>query len=228
MCGRYTLFTPEQVLEIKSIVKDAEERLRARNSKNVRAQLTTEDIRPTSLAPVLFPHNGRLVPAPAFWGFTHNRARENRKREAEGKKPLKPKAAFNTRDDQAATNGFWRDSFHKRRCIIPAAAFEEWTKPPTPEPGEKKQKGVPYFFTMPENPVLYIAGIWHNELDENGEKWPHFSMITTDAGGGVEEVHDRMPLVILPVEFDRWTGEGYRELLDRAQLKLNKKLAQPA
>lgn len=219
MCSRYTLATPEQILEIVRIAQEAEERLRARNSRNVRAHLSLEDIRPTQLAPVLFPHNGRLASAPAFWGFTNSHGWENRRRAAEGKKPLKPTATYNARDDKLEASAFWRESFHRRRCIIPAAAFEEWAH------GQEGGRGTPYYFTPPGSPVLYIAGIWQNEADDSGERWPHYSLVTTAPGSGVAGVHSRMPLVILPDEFDAWLHEDYHLLLTRTPLELDKRLA---
>lgn len=173
MCGRYTLFTPEQVLEIKNIIKEVEERLHQRQTQNVRAQLVTDEIKPTNLAPVLFPHEGRLASAAAFWGFTNYHEWENRKREAEGLSPRKPSPTFNTRDDKASTSPFWRDSFHKRRCVIPATGFWEWYHEAPKTPGSSpKDKGTKYLFTQPNSPLLYIAGIWQNEVDEaSGEKW---------------------------------------------------------
>lgn len=227
MCGRYTLFTPEQVLEIKNIVKEAEERLRERKTQNVRAHIVTDEILPTNLAPVLFPHEGRLASAAAFWGFSNNHEWENRKRAADSLAPLKPSPIFNTRDDKADKSPFWRESFHKRRCIVPASGFWEWYHQEPTGPGEKpKDKGIKYLFTQPGSPILFIAGIWHSEVDEaTGEKWPCFSMLTTAPSQSVATVHNRMPLVLLPDELDTWVGEGYKELLTRPHLELAKKLA---
>lgn len=227
MCGRYTLFTPEQVLEIKNIVKEAEERLQQRQTENVRAHLVTDEIRPTNLAPVLFSHKGRLASAAAFWGFTNHHDWENRKRAAEGLDPLKPSPVFNSRDDKVEKSPFWRESFHKRRCVVPASGFWEWYHEAPPEMGVKpKDKGVKYLFTQPDSPILYIAGIWQNEVDEaTGEKWPHFSMLTTDPSESVAQIHNRMPLVLLPDELDIWVGDDYKRLLSRPHLELDKKIA---
>ncbi len=227
MCGRYTLFTPEQVIEIKNIIKDVEERLRQRQTQNVRAHLAIDEIRPTNLAPVLFPYKDRLVSAAAFWGFTNHHEWENRKREAQGQTPLKPSPSFNTRDDKADKIPFWRESFHKRRCIVPATGFWEWYHAQPPAPGEKpKDKGTQYLFTQPGSPILYIAGIWQNEVDEaSGEKWPHFSMLTTAPSDSVKEIHNRMPLVLLPEELETWVGDDYQKLLHRPHLELHKEIA---
>jgi putative SOS response-associated peptidase YedK len=36
-----------------------------------------------------------------------------------------PRPVTNVRDDQIRTNLFWRDSFQKRRCLVPASSFCE-------------------------------------------------------------------------------------------------------
>jgi putative SOS response-associated peptidase YedK len=36
-----------------------------------------------------------------------------------------PRPVTNVRDDQIRTNPFWRDSFQKRRCLVPASSFCE-------------------------------------------------------------------------------------------------------
>lgn len=34
-----------------------------------------------------------------------------------------PRHVTNVRDDKARTSTFWRDSFEKRRCLVPASSF---------------------------------------------------------------------------------------------------------
>ena len=57
------------------------------------------------------------------------------------KKPLKEMrmATFNTRSDRIAVAPMFRDSFKKRRCLMPASGYYEWHDTP-----EGKQ---PYYFS---------------------------------------------------------------------------------
>ena len=36
-----------------------------------------------------------------------------------------PRRVTNTRDDNARSSAFWRDSFDKRRCLVPVTSFAE-------------------------------------------------------------------------------------------------------
>ena len=75
------------------------------------------------------------------------------------KKPLKDvPATFNARVETVAQKPMFRDAFKKRRCIIPASGFFEWT-------GGKGEK-VPHLFTAGDgSPVLAFAGLWDRWTD---------------------------------------------------------------
>jgi putative SOS response-associated peptidase YedK len=98
--------------------------------------------------------------------------------------PLKPKPVNNTRTDKL-DSGFWKPSFHARRCLIPVSEFAE-------AEGEKGAK-TRTWFSLPDHELFAVAGIWR----DTAEWGPTYSMIMTDACKHVADVHDRMP-VILP------------------------------
>lgn len=117
-------------------------------------------------------------------------------------KKLKPKPINNTRSDKL-DRFMWRYSFAERRCLIPVSRFAEAEGPK----GAKTRT----WFSMPDQPVFAVAGIWR-DTDEWG---PAYSMIMTDAAGIVAEVHDRMPLVLHSGHYRQWTDgapEEAREL----------------
>ncbi len=78
----------------------------------------------------------------------------------------------------------WSAAFRERRCIIPVAAFYEWS-------GPKGQKRT-HLFTRPEGAWFWIARIW----EDCREFGPCFSMITTAANSLVSSIHDRMPAIL--------------------------------
>ena len=51
-----------------------------------------------------------------------------------------------------------------------------------------------------------IAGIWENWRDPAGDWIRTFAIVTTDANELVAEIHDRMPVVLAPEDYDRWLG----------------------
>ena len=107
--------------------------------------------------------------------------------------PLKPKPVNNTRTDKLHT-GFWRDSFVKRRCLIPVSAFAEAEGP--------KGHMTRTWLSLPDRPVFACAGIWR----ESAEWGPVYSMVMTDAGAATVEVHDRVPVILKQEDEEAWTG----------------------
>jgi putative SOS response-associated peptidase YedK len=98
--------------------------------------------------------------------------------------PLKPKPVNNTRTDKL-DGGFWRPSFHARRCLIPVTEFAE-------AEGERGAM-TRTWFSLPDDETFAVAGLWR----DTAEWGPAYSMVMTDACAHVADVHDRMP-VILP------------------------------
>src|SRR4051812_1487461 len=88
------------------------------------------------------------------------------------KKPLKElPATFNARAESVATKSMYRDAFKRRRCIIPASGFFEWT-------GTKSDR-QPHLFTAADgSPLLAFAGLWDRWCDsESGEDLLSCTMI---------------------------------------------------
>ena len=53
-----------------------------------------------------------------------------------------------------------------------------------------------------------IGGIWENWKDPGSGEWIRtFAIIPTDANELVADVHDRMPLILSPVAYERWLSK---------------------
>lgn len=105
--------------------------------------------------------------------------------------PLKPKPVNNTRADKL-DSFMWRDSFAKRRCLIPVSAFAE-------AEGEKGAK-TRTWFTLADEPLFAVAGIWR----DSPEWGPVYSMVMTEACIHVADVHDRMPVILRRSDWIDW------------------------
>jgi putative SOS response-associated peptidase YedK len=115
------------------------------------------------------------------------------------KKPLKDlPSTFNARAESVAERPMFRDAFRRRRCIIPAGGFYEWT-------GEKGQR-QPHLFTAADgSPVLAFAGLWDRWVDPaTGEEVLSCTMIVSGASEWMGPYHDRMPVILEPKDFDAW------------------------
>lgn len=104
---------------------------------------------------------------------------------------LKPKPVNNARTDKLASP-FWSASVRERRCLIPVDRFAEAEGP--------KGKMTRTWFSMPNDEQFHCAGVWR----DSAEWGKVYSMIMTEAAGPVERIHDRMPVIIAPDNYDTW------------------------
>jgi len=114
-------------------------------------------------------------------------------------KPLKEMkmATFNARAETVAEKPMFRDSFKKRRCLIPASGYYEWRDTP-----EGKQ---PYYFTRRDEQLITIAGLWSDWKDKaTGDDLKSCTMVVTEPNKFVAEVHDRMPVILEAKDFEQW------------------------
>jgi putative SOS response-associated peptidase YedK len=114
--------------------------------------------------------------------------------------PLKPKPINNARTDKLE-GGFWRPSFEKRRCVIPVEAFAEAEGPK----GAKTRTWI----SLPDQDVFAVAGIWRWS-----EEWGEvYSMVMTEACVHMDNIHDRMPVILEPDRVDLWLHGSREEAL---------------
>ena len=95
----------------------------------------------------------------------------------------------------------FRRTFERRRCLIPADGFYEWEKL---EGGGKQ----PWFIHRADGAPMVFAGLWEvwkpeGATDED-EPLRTCSIITTAANDLLSRIHDRMPAVISPHDWELW------------------------
>ena len=103
----------------------------------------------------------------------------------------KGKLLINARAESVKDRPTFRGSFEQGRCVLPAAGFYEWDK--------SKEKVT---FTVPDKPILYLAGIWRPYGPEQ-----RFVILTREANASMSPVHDRMPLILTREEVAPWVSE---------------------
>ncbi len=133
------------------------------------------------------------------------------------KEPSFAHSTINAKAETVATVPTFRESFRKRRCLAPADAFYEWQK----LDAKTKQ---PYAIAMKDGSPYAFAGVWDSWRDPaTRERIETFAIITTDANPLIEPMHDRMPVILAPRDYDRWLKPG-----DPAQPPLDLLRAYPA
>ncbi len=107
----------------------------------------------------------------------------------------------------------FKESFQRRRCLIAADGFYEWGEP---EDGPQ----VVWKFGAPEGGYLAFAGVYQPLRSANGGgPATGCVIVTTAANELVGQVHNRMPAILDPSDFDAWLDPDTprSELLDMLQ-----------
>ena len=127
------------------------------------------------------------------------------------KKPLKElPATFNARAETVSEKPMFRDAFKKRRCIIPASGFFEWT-------GAKGDKTPHLFSAADSSPVLAFAALWDRWRNPEGDEVLSATIVVSGASAWMAPYHDRMPVLLEAAEIDAWlTGNAPATLLKPA------------
>lgn len=104
------------------------------------------------------------------------------------------KGFINARSETLELKPSFSDSFQKRRCLIQADGFYEWKRS-----GRAKQA---YYIQLSNQASFSFAGIW----DRWGTREPVSScaIITTTANGILKPLHDRMPVILKPEQYEAW------------------------
>jgi putative SOS response-associated peptidase YedK len=116
---------------------------------------------------------------------------------------------INARGETVADKPSFRKAFRARRCLIPADGFYEWKKE-----GSKKQ---PYHVHRADYGLFAFAGLWERwkPKGEGAAAIESCTIITTEASEHMRVLHERMPVIIAPRDYDLWldTPEGEAERL---------------
>jgi len=109
---------------------------------------------------------------------------------------------INARAETVASKPAFKDSFARKRCIVPADGFYEWEKL---ESGGK----LPHYIHREDDAPLALAGLWGSWRDPDGGRITTCTIITTKPNELVAGLHDRMPVVLGADSWDRWLDPGY-------------------
>ncbi|WP_421785903.1 SOS response-associated peptidase [Hyphobacterium sp.] len=101
-------------------------------------------------------------------------------------RPKRP--MFNARSETVAEKPMFRAAFSRKRALVPALAFYEWTG----QPGAKTK----WRFSKRDGSLLVFAGLWEVRDHGDGEKRLTFTVLTTTPNADTEAYHDRMPVIL--------------------------------
>jgi putative SOS response-associated peptidase YedK len=102
---------------------------------------------------------------------------------------------INARAESVAMKPAYRSAFKKGRCLIVADGFFEWKKV-----GSAKQ---PFFIRIKDDEPFAFAGLsehWHR----GDQVIDSCAIITTEPNELMESIHDRMPVILSPEDYELW------------------------
>jgi putative SOS response-associated peptidase YedK len=108
---------------------------------------------------------------------------------------------INARAETVADKPAFRAPFRRRRCLIPADGFYEWQK----LDGNKQ----PFYIHPRDEPRPFaLAGLWDHWEGDDGRHVESCTILTTTANDLLRPLHDRMPVILDPADFDLWLDPG--------------------
>jgi putative SOS response-associated peptidase YedK len=114
---------------------------------------------------------------------------------------------INARAESVARAPAFRDAYERRRCLVPADGFFEWRKD-----GKTRQ---PLLVRRKDQAPFAFAGLWERWPQPGGGVLRSCTIITCPPNALIAPVHDRMPVILAPEDFERWLdpAAGGGELL---------------
>ena len=148
-----------------------------------------DDIAPGSVQPVVLTgESGEREIALMRWGFK-----------------LPDRLLFNARSEGIEQASFWKESFQKRRCIVPADAVVEWQQ------GEGRKKKPKYEVVIPGREPFGMAGVWKPWKNPKTGEWEKtFAVITGEPNEVTQPIHPRLTTILDPRDYEEYLATGDR------------------
>ncbi len=176
MCGRYTLFSePAALAEQFGVAIPA-------------PYAPRYNIAPSQPVLVVRSENDARHSALLDWGLLPSWSKD----------PRGSRRPINARAETVAEKPSFRTAFRRRRCLVPADGYYEWSSS-----GGAKQ---PWFIRRTDQRCFAIAGLWEY-WQRDGAVIESCCLLTCAANPRVAGIHHRMPVIIEPSAYATWLGE---------------------
>ncbi len=175
------------------------EALRAKPKGDDSLYVAGYNIAPTTTQPILRQERETLQRelVPMRWGLV-----------GFGSAGIDPKrSTFNARAEGLEKSSLWSRPLHRHRCIIPISGYYEW----------RKSDKAAFRFTVGDESIFGLAGLWDAWKAPDGSWLQSYTIITTDPNTVAEAVHNRMPAILHPRDYDEWLN---REEVERPPVHL--------
>lgn len=199
MCGRYVVTTPPQQLALEF---DA-----ALSVEEFPAEYPDYNVAPTKQVPAVLVRGEQRVISTLRWGLVPFWAKD----------PSIGAKMINARIESAAEKSAFKQSFARRRCLLPADGYYEWLAlpPAEQEPDGRKAKPKPrkqpYYIRPDDGGPLALAGLYERWRDAEGRELWSTTILTAAAAESLSWLHDRMPLTVPRDGWEAWLAPGMND-----------------
>ena len=130
--------------------------------------------------------NGERRFALVRWGFIPSWVKEV--------KPGKP--LINARGETVLEKPSFRNAMRRRRCLVPADGYYEWSGP--------EGRKVPFYVQRKDKGLFALAGLWEHWMGPDGSELETATLMTISPNAELSVIHDRMPVIIAPEDYETW------------------------
>jgi putative SOS response-associated peptidase YedK len=145
------------------------------------------NVAPTDEANVIVQRSERRAVTRYRWGLIPHWAED----------PRIGSRMFNARAETLARSPAFRDSFARKRCLVPVDSFYEWRR--------EGNLRIPFRVVRDDSQPLALAGLWDGwHDDDTGEIRRTFTIVTSVPNSLMRPIHNRMPVVVPHEAWERW------------------------
>jgi putative SOS response-associated peptidase YedK len=182
MCGRYSVTLPhEQMRRVFKVVGP------------LSGLAPRYNVAPGQDIPAIRLEGGERRLAVLRWGFP-----------ASSPEAAPSRMLINARGETIDRKPTFREAFRLRRCLVPANGFYEWR----PVGRGPKQ---PYYVRPREAEAFAMAGLWERGTGPGGQPLDFVTIVTCNANALLKPIHERMPAVLEPADWDAWLNTSATE-----------------
>jgi putative SOS response-associated peptidase YedK len=113
---------------------------------------------------------------------------------------------INARSESMAEKPSFRNAVRRRRCLFIADCYYEWDRH-----GGTRRAGQAYLVRRADGAPFGFAGLWEDWAGADGSQVETACIVTVMPNGQMAAIHDRMPAIVEPADFDIWLSLDDRD-----------------
>lgn len=186
MCGRYSLKTPADTLA---------RHFRLSKIPSVSPRFNIAPSQPIAVVRIPAPQDDREC-VQVRWGLIPSWAKD----------PAIGNRMIIARAETVSEKPAFREALARSRCLVPADGYYEWQR--RDRMGQRKQ---PFYIRLRDGRPFAFAGLWERWTGPDGKAVETCAILTTEPNESLREIHDRMPVILDPNDYDQWLDPYLRQ-----------------